>query len=132
MRRRPVALGHLEISVLEQLWDAGPADVARMHAAVGEPRALARNTIQSTLERLVRKGLAERRKIRRSYEYHASVSRSEWLGQALAELLDRVPGVDPPLLVSTFVDFAERTGGTTLDELEALVRERRRRSGDRS
>jgi hypothetical protein len=35
-----------------------------------------------------------------------------------------------PLLISTFVDLAERTGGATLDALEALVRERRRRAGE--
>ncbi len=132
MGRHPVVLGRLEIAVLEALWDAGPADVTTMHAAVGEPRGLARNTVQSTMERLVRKELAERRKVGRAYEYRARVSRSEWLGDALEELVHRVPGVDPPLLVSTFVDFAERTGAATLDELEALVRERRRRTEDGS
>ena len=73
MRKRPVVLGRLEIAVLERLWDAGPADVAAMHAAVGEPRGLARNTIQSTLERLARKELAEGRKIGR-----VSPVRSGW------------------------------------------------------
>ncbi len=132
MKKRPAVLGRLEIAVLEQLWESGPADVATMHTAVGEPRGLAKNTVQSTLERLVRKELALRRKVGRAYEYRARVSRSEWLGIALEELVDRVPGVDPPLLVSTFVDFAERTGAATLDELEALVRERRRRTGEES
>lgn len=132
MKKRPVVLGRLEIAVLAELWDKGPADVAAMHAAVGEPRGLARNTVQSTLERLVRKQLAERRKVGRAYEYRARVSRSEWLGEALQELVNRLPGVDPPLLVSTFVDFAERTGAATLDELEALVRERHQRTEEGS
>ena len=132
MRKRPIVLGRLEIAVLEELWDAGPADVTAMHDAVGEVRGLARNTVQSTLERLVRKELAERRKVGRAYEYRARVSRSEWLGDALEELVNRVSGVDPSLLVSTFVDFAERTGTATLDELEALVRERRQRTEDES
>jgi len=57
---RKVTLGALERAVLDRLWEAGPADVATMHVAVGEPRGLVRNTIQSTLERLARKGFAER------------------------------------------------------------------------
>ncbi len=132
MKKRPTVLGRLEIAVLEELWDTGPSDVSAMHIAVGEPRGLARNTVQSTLERLVRKKLAERRKVGRAYEYRACGSRSEWLGDAIEELVNRLSGVDPPLLVSTFVDFAERTGTATLDELEALVRERRQRTEETS
>jgi predicted transcriptional regulator len=69
---RRSALGRLEMAVLDRLWSAGEADVTAMHAAVGEPRALSRNTIQSTLERLARKGLAERTKVGRE---HASAAR---------------------------------------------------------
>jgi len=122
---RKVTLGALELTVLEQLWEGGPAHVAAMHAAVGEPRGLARNTIQSTLERLARKRLADRRKVGRAYEYRARVSRSAWLSRALRNLIDEVPGVDPPLLLSTFVDLVERADAATLEELEALVRKRR-------
>lgn len=123
--RRKVTLGVLELAVLDRLWEGGPADVATMHAAVGEPRGLARNTIQSTLERLARKGLAERRKVGRAYEYRARISRSAWLSRALGNVIDEVPGVDPPLLLSTFVDLVERADAATLEELEALVRKRR-------
>jgi predicted transcriptional regulator len=126
MKPSPTALGRLEIAVLDRLWDAGQSDVASMHAAIGAPRGLARNTIQSTLERLVRKGLAERSKKGRAYAYRARITRAQWLSAALTELTDRVPGVDPPLLISSFVDFAERTGMETLEELESLVRQRRR------
>jgi predicted transcriptional regulator len=97
-----------------------------MHAAVGAPRGLARNTIQSTLERLARKQLADRRKVGRAYEYRARISRSAWLSQALGGLIAEVPGVDPPLLLSAFVDLVERADAVTLEELEALVRTRRK------
>jgi len=121
---RKVTLGALELAVLDRLWEGGPADVATMHAAVGEPRGLARNTIQSTLERLARKQLADRRKVGRAYEYRARISRFAWLSQALGSLIDEVPGVDPPLLLSAFVDLVERTDAATLEELETLVRKR--------
>lgn len=125
MKGSLLTLGRLEIAVLERLWEAGPADVGALHAAVGEPRGLARNTIQSTVERLVRKQLATRRKLGRAYEYRARGSRTDCLQAALGDLTDRLPGLDASLLVSTFVDFAERTGAATLDELETLIRERR-------
>ena len=121
-----IALGPLEIAVLDRLWQDGPAPVGDVHASVGADRGVSRNTIHSTLERLVRKGLVGRRKIGRAYEYRARVSRREWLGEVLASLVERVPGVDAPLLVSAFVDLAERTEPETLEALEALVHERRR------
>ncbi len=124
--RRKITLGTLELAVLDRLWEGGPADVATMHAAVGEPRGVVRNTIQSTLERLARKGLAERRKVGRAYEYRARISRSAWLGRVIAE----VPGVDPPLLLSAFVDLVERADAATLEEIEALVRARREERKD--
>jgi predicted transcriptional regulator len=43
--RRKITLGTLELAVLDRLWEGGPADVATMHAAVGEPRGVVRNTI---------------------------------------------------------------------------------------
>ena len=71
-------LGPLEIAVLDALWTSGPADVVAVHAAVGTPRPVVRNTIQTTLERLVRKGLVARTRRGRAYEYRVAVSREQW------------------------------------------------------
>jgi predicted transcriptional regulator len=120
-------LGRLELAVLDRLWSAGPADVKAMHAAVGEPRGLAPNTIQSTLERLHRKGLAERRKKGRAYRYAARISREAWLAASVDGLLGGLPHAEPSLLLAAFVDLAERTGPEQLAALEKLIRERRRR-----
>ncbi|HVN38909.1 MAG TPA: BlaI/MecI/CopY family transcriptional regulator [Myxococcota bacterium] len=129
-QRRGIALGWLETVVLDQLWAHGAADVATMHARAGAPRELSRNTIQSTLERLYRKGLADRYKCGRAYEYRARLTRGEWLTQSLSRLLDATPGTDSALVLSAFVDLAERTGEANLEALEALVRARRRERGD--
>jgi predicted transcriptional regulator len=72
-------IGRLELAVLDRLWSGGPADVKSVHADVGAARGLTPNTIQSTLERLHRKGLAERSKEGRAYRYAARVSRETWL-----------------------------------------------------
>lgn len=122
----PAALGPLEMAVLDVLWVSGPQSVAAMHEKVGAPRSLSRNTIHSTLERLVRKQLASRRKLVRAYEYRATVSKSDWIAGALSALLDFVPGSDPAELLAGFVDVAERAGSKSLDDLERIVRARRR------
>jgi predicted transcriptional regulator len=124
---RPTPVGPLELAVLDVLWTDGPADVHAVHVAVGRPRGLARNTIQSTLERLVRKALAARRKRGRAYEYRAQISREQWTARALGEVLETIPRSGASLMLASFVDLTERAGEANLEELEALVRERRRR-----
>lgn len=129
-RRRAFALGELERAVIDRLWSDGPADVRTMHRAVGETRGISPNTIQSTLERLHRKGIATRQKVGRAYLYGARLTRREWLSYAIEELVRGVPGAGAETVVSAFVDVLERTSEGRLAELERRVRERRRRGRD--
>ncbi len=123
-------LGPLEYAVLDRLWQAGPCDVASVHRSVGRMRRLTRNTIHSTLERLVRKQLAAREKRGRAFWYTARVTRNDYLIRSVHDLLDRIPHSDAQTLLAGFVDFAERTGESALEELEELVRRRRRSRED--
>lgn len=123
-------LGELERAVLEELWSRGPADVKAVHRAVGVARGIAPNTVQSTLERLHRKGLTTRSKRGRAYEYAASLSRREWLGRAIEDLVRGVPGTGADSVAAAFVDVAQRTGAEHLDELERRLRERRQRESE--
>lgn len=119
--------------MLERLWDEGRSlDVESMQRAVGEPRGLKRNTIQSTLERLVRKGLASRWRRGRAYEYAATGTRAEWIAALLDSVVTGFGGGERGEVLAGFVDFAERASESTLEELEALVRERLRQRDERS
>lgn len=122
-------LGELECAVLDRLWSDGPADVRTMHAAVGESRGIRPNTVQSTLERLYRKGLARRSKQGRAYRYEAALTRDEWLSSAMEDLVRRAPGAAEETVLAAFIDLLERTGRDSLDELERRIRERREREG---
>lgn len=123
--RRPI-LGALERAVLERLWTGGAADVKAMHRDVGAPRGISANTVHSALERLVRKRLAARGKRGRAFEYAAAVSRHDFVRDELSALL---AAAEPSLLAAAFVDLTVRAGDERLAELEALLRERRRRGG---
>ena len=123
---RAPRLGPLEEEVLEHLFEAGPHDVVGMQTRVGRRRGRSKNTIHSTLERLVRKGLATRTKRSRSFVYSASLTRGEWMARRLTALIPDASDHDPSPLLATFVDVAERAGEDQLAELERLVRARRR------
>ena len=110
----------------------GPSSVRAAHAAVGTPRCISPKTVHSALERLVRKGLAQRCKLGRAHEYRATLSRREWMARRLGGLASEVPGTLAETLLAAFVDLTERAGAERLAELERLVRERRRRGRERS
>lgn len=125
----PRQIGRLEAAVLDHLWSGGAGNVREVHAAVGAPRGISPNTVHSTLERLVRKGLVERRKRGRAFDYCARVSRREWMAHSLAEVAAELPGTRAEIVLAAFIDVAERAGSAQLEELERLVRERRRERG---
>jgi len=130
MNDRLARLGELERRVLDWLWGRDWVDVRAVHAADATTRRRSPNTIHSTLERLIRKGLVERRRAGRGYAYRTIVSRDDFVGQALAGAIEQMPGGDSQALLAAFVDVAARIDAEALDELERLVRARRRARED--
>jgi predicted transcriptional regulator len=100
-----VQLGPLERRVLEALWGwVGDARVRDLQPSFPE---IAYTTLMTTLDRLHRKGVLERVSEGRAFAYRARVTRAE---AALSFLIDHVGDLD----------------ADALDELERLVRARRR------
>jgi predicted transcriptional regulator len=92
---------------------------------------LAYTTLTTTLDRLHRKGLLRRHKNGRAFQYSARYSRDELSARRAADALgDLLAGTGEgravaPLL-SSFVDAVTARDRALLDELERLVRDRRR------
>ena len=101
-------LGELEKLVLQYLWSYKEADAKHVHSRLGETRGCSLNTIQSTLERLYKKGLLSRAKQGHAYNYRTKVDRNSLMA------------------TSTSTNFND----TQLDELEKLIEQQRKlRSG---
>jgi len=128
-RRRSAGLasifGTLELRVLEALWrregDASVRDI------LPEFPNAAYTTLMTTLDRLHRKGFLERRKDGRAFVYRPVNSREQMesglITRALQPLLQ---GSDPRPILSCFVEEVSRQDERLLDELERLVRAKRR------
>jgi predicted transcriptional regulator len=105
-------MGHLESEVMEILWTRGESSVHEVMERM--ERALAYTTVMTTLDRLYKKGLLERRKAERAFYYVARQSRVEWLA------------AEGELLISRLVDAVGPRDAGLLDELERRIREKRR------
>jgi predicted transcriptional regulator len=131
--RRPseaaiAGLGELEREVMEAVWRGGEVSVREvLRVVAGGP---AYTTVMTTLDRLYRKGLLERRKRGRAFLYSARFSREDFerglAGDVFEGLLDRAAGRAGPLLACLVEAVGERDRGL-LDELERLVREEKRK-----
>jgi len=120
-------LGPLEREVLDAVWRLGRASVRDARAAL--ERAAAYTTVMTVLDRLYKKGLVERQRDGRAFVYSAAVS-SEQLQSSVAmgllgRLLGRGGAAAAPVL-SNLVDTVGERDRALLDELDRLVREKRR------
>jgi BlaI family transcriptional regulator, penicillinase repressor len=118
--------GALELRVLDALWRRG-GELAVRDLQPEFPGA-AYTTLMTTMDRLHRKGVLERRKIGRAFAYRPMSSRQELesglVTRALQPLLQG-DGAQP--ILSFFVEEVSRQDDRLLDELERLVREKRRK-----
>jgi predicted transcriptional regulator len=120
------ALGRLEREVMAVVWRSERVSVRGVQAQI--PRAIAYTTVMTTLDRLFKKGLLERTMEGRAFLYRAAFTRDE-VEAAVASgllrgLLESGAGLRPVL--SNLVDAIGDRDRALLDELEALVKEKRR------
>jgi predicted transcriptional regulator len=124
-------LGPLEREVMELIWRR-PEEVAEVSVrdiyTAFEGR-LAYTTLMTTLDRLRKKGLLERRKEGRAFIYSPRFSPDEFersvARDAINMLLGRGSnGVEP--ILACIVDAVSERDRALLDELDRLIKEKRR------
>jgi len=127
LSQSPSPLGHLENTVMEILWERGASNVRDVSQKLARP--LAYTTVMTTLDRLYKKGLLDRRKQDRAFVYTPLYTRRAWeqkrAGDFMAGFLAG-PEAGRDLLVSCLVDAAGEHDATLLDELEKQIRLKRK------
>ena len=78
----------LELLCLSALWSVGEGNVKTVQEIVSQSRPLAYTTIMTVLDRLMRKGLLARRKVKRTFIYAPQATREAMRRAAVRELLD--------------------------------------------
>jgi predicted transcriptional regulator len=120
-------LGRLESSVMEIVWLRGESSVRDVAAQLERP--LAYTTVMTTLDRLYKKNLLDRRKAERAFLYSPRFSRSDWERKRADTLLAGfLMGSQPArdLLISCLVEAVGQYDEALLNELEKKVRAKRK------
>jgi predicted transcriptional regulator len=121
------ALGKLERQVLEEAWRRGELSVRDVFVSFDEQ--IAYTTLMTTLDRLYKKKLLERRKDGRAFLYSAALSREEFEHGIREDVVDGLlgrgaEGIGPVL--ACIVDTVSERDRELLDELDRLVKEKKR------
>lgn len=128
MTKTGLTLGDLEIATLEALWAGGETDARALHARLGKARGISLSTLQSTLERLHRKGLLTREKVSHAYVYAPAESRDAVMAKVVDAALTRFAAGPREGLMAAFAGYAADADEATLAELEALIAARKRKA----
>lgn len=112
---------------MQVVWARGEASVRQMVDRLARP--LAYTTVMTTLDRLYKKGLLERRKADRAFVYSPRMTRAQWeqklAGHLVAGLLAD-PRQASDALISCLVDAVGARDQALLEDLERKIRRKRR------
>lgn len=120
-------LGALEAQVMDEVWrHGGELRVRDVHAAF--QLRLAYTTVMTTMDRLYKKGLLERRKEGRAFLYSARLNRQQFVLHAGAGLIRGLVESEGEPALSFLVDAVTDRDREMLDRLERLIREKKRQA----
>jgi predicted transcriptional regulator len=119
-------LGKLESELMERIWARGEITVRDLHLEVAS--RLAYTTVMTTLDRLYKKGLLQRRKLGKAFYYLPMMTREDYHRSLTSHLLGMVldDGADKNIVLSSFVNAVSETDRKLLDELDQLLKAKRR------
>ena len=119
-------LGKLESELMERIWVRGEITVRDLHLEVAS--RLAYTTVMTTLDRLYKKGLLQRRKQGKAFYYVPAMTREDYHRSLTSHLLEMVldDGADKNIVLSSFVNAVSETDRKLLGELDQLLKAKRR------
>lgn len=118
-------LGDLETAVMEVCWQLETFGIKDVHARLAEQRPVAYTTVQTTIERLYRKGILRRSGHGRTFTYAPAVGREEFLKGVTKHVLDSLFGNFAEPTVASLVDILSEQDPEHLDRLLAAIEARR-------
>ena len=119
-------LGTLESELMERIWERGETSVRDLHQELA-PK-LAYTTVMTTLDRLYKKGILDRRAVGRAFYYTPKTSKQEYNQQLTQHLLGIAIGEagSQQAVLSSFVDYVSESDRRLLDDLDELIKAKRR------
>ena len=117
-------LGELETAIMDLFWNGSGLTVTDVEQKLRSKRRIAHTTVLTTLDRMHRKGYLVREKQGKAFVYSARYSKDEFERGMAQEILGALLDNYRAPALSAFVDLVGENE-RTLDQLEAMIREKR-------
>jgi len=126
--KRPIVqpLGDLETALMDIVWQHPTVTAREVCDRMTGARERAYTTVMTTLDRLHRKGLLERRKDGIAWRYEARSTKREYERALADQLATKILAEHGDTALSAFVDAADKVDRDLLDKLERLIEVRRK------
>lgn len=121
--RTTPTLGALELDVLEIVWGVAPTTAQAVLEQLSR-RRITLSTVQSTLERLTRKGLVDRAKQGRAYVYRPRISREQLIADLLRGVSEQIATGRMEPLLSGFLMLVDELDADAAGELRRHLLDR--------
>lgn len=122
------ALFDLEADIMEVVWSRSwpMFTVAQVQRALEEEREIAYTTVMTTVSRLHEKGLLDRIRDGRRYIYRPRMTREAFTDSMVRELLSSLTPRSQRHALALLVNQVADSDAKELEQLEALIRKRKR------
>lgn len=118
--------GDLQTEIMHAVWKLGEATVDDVREAQPARRKSAYNTVQTVLNRLVERGLLERKRVGRAFVYRPKVEESEFLTRSIGE---RLAGASPDARRRALINLVDDLEPAEVDEIARRANQIKRRRG---
>ena len=102
--------------IMDCIWQHGELSVSGVRNVLKTQRKVARNTVRTLLERMEAKGWLKHREDGRTFFYCAAQPKQATIGGKIVDVVERVCGGSPEILMAALIDFR----GLTKDELSRI------------
>lgn len=133
---KQLPLTEAQRQIMEIVWDRGEVTVSEVRDALADrDRDLARNTVQTMIVRLEKRGWLRHRQEGQTHVYTAHRPQTASLGARVAQMVDRMFGGSPEEMVTALIEYrglseeeAERIR-SMIDESDTKRKSTARRKG---
>lgn len=114
---KQLPLTEAQRQIMEVVWERGEVTVSEVRDALADRgRDLARNTVQTMIVRLEKRGWLRHREEGQTYVYSANRPQTASLGARVAQMVDRLFGGSPEEMVTALIEYR----GLSVDEAERI------------
>lgn len=119
-------LGDLEKRIMEILWKKGEATIREILHSLPNDREPSYSTVITVTNRLAKKGLLERKKVKKTFFYRTLYSKDEFYGMVSRKVVEGVSSLSPYTTMVNLVDIVAKANPDKIEQLARLIEEKKR------